>query len=395
MASRRRLDELPPPSEGYDPYQDTNFDEFQDTTEGGWYSPGDPIGPPQESTQVDTSQNEVIERPNAPHAPQAVQVGRWSPDQQNQFMEDAKGVGADDAWIQDFLNRNPDDYNRLEEAFLPTSHRPYDSQTTDPYQLQANKDADIASGSPLANWWGGQGDPLMAFNLGGGGNGNGGNGNGGNGSGSSSGGPTGSSSSSGSPFTTESLKTAIAGLFPGGAFNTGIVDQRVDLARDAMNRQRSSSTKTNRAALANRGLLGDGPEITAANSLEERLYDQFTNATGEIYADESENADARMIEALALATGMTDDEAKNAIAQGHLDLGWKTLDVNKLLGQGNLALQNWIAVNGHNLDLAKFGLDQDELEWMMESGNTDQLIELIQAWLEANGQSNDGYEGEE
>jgi hypothetical protein len=89
---------------------------------------------------------------------------RFSTDQQNQFRTKAKAAGADDAWMDDFLQRNPDDYNRLEESWQPTNHRPFDSQSTSPFEQDANRKADISSGSPLANAWGGSSGGNSAMN---------------------------------------------------------------------------------------------------------------------------------------------------------------------------------------------------------------------------------------
>lgn len=67
---------------------------------------------------------------------------RFSDAQQQQYVADATAAGADSAYIASFLQRNPDDWNRLAESLRPTSHRPYDSQTSNPAQQAANATAD-------------------------------------------------------------------------------------------------------------------------------------------------------------------------------------------------------------------------------------------------------------
>lgn len=53
----------------------------------------------------------------------------------------ASGVPED--WAKDFLQRNPNDYHRIAEAYLiPTSQRSYDSQTSNPTEQAANQRAD-------------------------------------------------------------------------------------------------------------------------------------------------------------------------------------------------------------------------------------------------------------
>jgi hypothetical protein len=394
MAQRRSLDQ---PYEGFDPYADATWTE--DTTGGDIYNPGEYVDtyaePP---VQVDTAANPVQTRPNAPAAP--AQTGRFSADQQAEYVSQAKEYGADDNYIEDFLARNPDDWNRLAESYLPTSHRPYDSQTQDPYQLGQNKAADKASGSPLGAWWGGQGDPLVGM----GSKSSGGAPGGSNGSsgGSPSGGSGGGSSSSGPGFTNDSLKNALAGLFPNGAFNQGVVNQRLDSARDTLNRQRKSSTASNQAALANRGLIGDGPEQSAQNRLDERLFDSFTNAAGDIYADESENADSRMMQALQIAAGMTAEEAENAISwfraqtdrnlgEGNLALGGRRLDLDRVVGEGNLALGNYRAQSDYDLGLRRDDLDWAEFEHIVKRDGIEAAMEWLRIQNESNRLRNEGY----
>ena len=48
-------------------------------------------------------------------------TSRFSTEQQAQYRNDAKAAGADDAYMDDFLARNPDDYNRLASSYAPTS----------------------------------------------------------------------------------------------------------------------------------------------------------------------------------------------------------------------------------------------------------------------------------
>jgi hypothetical protein len=191
------------------------------------------------------------------------------------------------------------------------------------------------------------------------------------------------------------LMGVLKGLFPGGLFNQGIVDRRTELAREDLGRQQKSRTASNRAALANRGLLGDGPEITAANRLETDIADQYSNAVSGIYASESENADQRMMQALGLASNLSMEDARNAVdwfrAQTDRGLGYGRLDLDRMLGTGDLALRNTGMANQYNLDLGRLGLDRDRLLAEIENGNIDQLIQLIQQYLQGSANSSGGY----
>lgn len=177
------------------------------------------------------------------------------------------------------------------------------------------------------------------------------------------------------------LTDALKGLFPGGAYNQGIVDARTNLASDDLNRNMKSRMATNRAQLAERGTLGSGPEVTAGNRANEDLFNTYANAVRGIQADESQNADSRMIAALQTAAGMTAEQARSIIdefrantertlGQGQLDLGNKNSSNAYSLGLGNLALGNMNGVNDYNLGLGNFGLNRDKL--LLDQGNLSQ-----------------------
>lgn len=175
----------------------------------------------------------------------------------------------------------------------------------------------------------------------------------------------------------ESLIGQLQGLFPGGQFNQDIVNRRTENARENLNRFSKSRNDTNRAALASRGLIGDGPEQTAQNLAESDIADRYANAVSGIYADESGRADDRMMDAFGLAAGMNRDQGR--------------LDLDRMLGTGNLALQNAGMTNDYNLDLARFGLDRDKTLWDMENDPIDQLMQLIGLWGQGAGNASGGY----
>lgn len=261
-----------------------------------------------------------------------------------------------------------------------------------------------------AFWWGVSSPKDRAAAIGGGGGGQGAgfslpsfvpSGGGGYGGGSGGGASVGSSSSRSTP-TFGNLHEEIAKLFPGGLFNQEAVTRRTSNAADALTRQRKSLGASNKALLAERGLIGSGPEGSAQESLDERLYDRFANEVNSIYANESELSDQRMMEALQIAAGLSADEARAAIdsfrAQsdrdlgfGNLALGNKRADQDFSLGSGRLALDNTLGINNYNLGLAKFGLDRDYTQWQMENGGLDQLIALIQQLYQGANTSAGGH----
>jgi hypothetical protein len=173
----------------------------------------------------------------------------------------------------------------------------------------------------------------------------------------------------------ESVFGNLQKLFPDGAFNQDVVNRRVSNVRDEIQRGRKGAMANNQAALAARGLIGDGPEMSAQNRLDERLYDTQTSAINDIYAHEGEQADSRMMNALQAAAGMTEQEAQLALDSA---LGFGRLGLDRDLGMGNLAIQNMNGVNDYNLGLGRLGLDRDVSLANLENADIDRLITLIE-----------------
>jgi hypothetical protein len=187
------------------------------------------------------------------------------------------------------------------------------------------------------------------------------------------------------------LKGSLEGLFPGGAFNQDIVNRRTESAREDLERFRKSRLASSRAELADRGLIGDGPEATGLMGIEDDIADRYIGASRDIYADESENADQRMMQALSLATGMSTADAQNAIDLFRAQTERTGVGNQFTLGQGRLALDNSLGQQGYNLDLARFGLDRDRTLWDMENGSIDQFIAMLQMLMNGAQTSAGGY----
>lgn len=206
----------------------------------------------------------------------------------------------------------------------------------------------------------------------------------------------GGGSGSGSGDGMDDMMGQLKKLFPDGMFNQDLVTRRVSNASDSLQRQQKSQLANNQAYLADRGLIGSGPEAGAYTNMSDRLNQNFNQSVNDIYADESGKADNRMMQALQMATGLSVSQAQMVIdrfrANTEHDLGFGNLDArnreadmnyglgmfnannNFTLGQGNLALGN---VNSQNQNNQFY----DALQHSIESGNTDQLIELIKIMM--------------
>lgn len=207
----------------------------------------------------------------------------------------------------------------------------------------------------------------------------------------------------------------------GGGLNEDVITRRVGGARADLERFKNSQIDSLSAELADRGLIGSGGETEALSGLAERLQSQLGSDVSQIYADESARADDRFIQALSLGTGMTIEEAQNAIdwfnaetgrtgTEGNLQLGAGDLALRGELGRGELALGNRRAGIDEMLGLGQLGLGQDTLasNYMLGQGRlgldrelgmygiqnqqSSQFMQMIQAILEAAGLSGRGYE---
>ncbi len=146
-------------------------------------------------------------------------------------------------------------------------------------------------------------------------------------------------------------------------YNQDVMRRRVEGAREDIEGQRSASLDTIMAQLAERGLLGSGPEATARMRLNDKLNSNMNSAVQGIYADESSKADDRLVQLLSLATGMSMADAKNAV------------DMFGINSQHDLGMSQI----GENWDefQANYGLDAQRLAYDQQNGGIDQLIAIL------------------
>lgn len=248
-----------------------------------------------------------------------------TPEAYKGFMDQARAAGYSDDYIADFEKRNPGDMHRFLEGQAGDGEGSNDS---------------AAMGYRMGGMGGGQDDWL---------------------------------------------KSALRSLGTNGAMNQDILNRRVDNQRDVLNQNRKSQTASNNARLAERGLIGDGPQSTAMGNLETRLGEGFNSAVNEIYADESQNADDRMMQALTLSTGLSQSEAQNLIdmfrANTERDLGTGRLNLDTQLGYGNLALGNLDATNSYNLGLDTLGQAREFKLADLDAAQIDRVIKLLDQGL--------------
>lgn len=220
---------------------------------------------------------------------------------------------------------------------------------------------------------------------------------------------------------TQKLRDTLQGLMDsGGGFNQGIVDRRTNGAMDKMQKALKSRQASDRAMLASRGTLGSGPELTAMNRAGEGEQANLDQAVSDIYGNESQAADNRMMQALQISAGMSAAEASQALewfkaqsqdkyntgnlalgnknsdqsyalGQGNLALGQQNSAQDYALGQGNLALGNQNASNNYNLGAGQLHLGYDQLNSQNDHFDLQSLIDLLSGRTNTGNQSNQGY----
>jgi hypothetical protein len=107
------------------------------------------------------------------------------------------------------------------------------------------------------------------------------------------------------------------------------------------------------------------------------VSNQFGNDITDIYANESDNADQRLLTSLGLAQ---DTDKSN-----------KSLGLQRELGLGNLALGNLNAEQDWNKFLAQFGLDRENSEHSWDQSGQGNLLQILQILMGLSGQSSSGH----
>ena len=186
------------------------------------------------------------------------------------------------------------------------------------------------------------------------------------------------------------VQDALAGLLNrGGALDDGQVARRYESARELLDKGRRTMINDMRGDLASRNLLSEpgipqGSEIGGIQRITEKLAPEFSRALRDIYSDEAAKSDARLMTSLQLATGFSTDQARNLLA----GIGEGTARQTAL---SDLALRSLQTNMAWSQFLAEFGLKRDQVMYDMQSGQIDQYLPLLQAFLQLGGMSNSGY----
>jgi hypothetical protein len=213
-----------------------------------------------------------------------------------------------------------------------------------------------------------------------------------------------------SPYTGD-IMGALAKIYTtGGGFNDAAVQRRISNADDSLRRFQKSQASTDAAALAARGIgPGEGPSQTAYGRLAENVAGQYSGAVNDIYANESQLADQRLMSALQQAAGLSASEAQNYVDQfksdterqlgfNQLDLGHETNAItqnrdlrNFSLGQGALVNQDHANTNDYNLGADRNQISRDQISQNDRFHNDDTLTQILNILNGTAGKTSEGH----
>lgn len=176
----------------------------------------------------------------------------------------------------------------------------------------------------------------------------------------------------------QEMEDYLSGLIKrGGAIDEdpAITAQRIEAKREPIERFRRMQQNQMRAELANRGLLSEpgqpqGIEIGSMGRLEERLAPIYATAGQELAAQDAEAQNQRLTQAMALATGLGQDQARTFLSA----LGGATgrQDVLAEIALGSLDRNIlW------NRFLAELGMSRSKLMEDMQSGRIADVNALL------------------
>lgn len=192
-----------------------------------------------------------------------------------------------------------------------------------------------------------------------------------------------------SPFGADLQSTLQGMIGRGGELDEGVLNRRLESARESENQGFRAQLNDARAALASRGLLSEpgqpsGAETGSVRRISEGLAPEYARTIRDIHSDEAERSDSRLLQSLSLATGLAQDQASNLLAAAGAgtqrqavlaDIALRSLDQN----------MQW------NQFLATYGLSRDKLLYDIRAGNQDSVMPILAMFLQLLNASRGGY----
>lgn len=184
------------------------------------------------------------------------------------------------------------------------------------------------------------------------------------------------------------IRDQLTQILEGGGQLPG-TQQRLNAARDAEAIAERAMLSDARAQLADRGLASQpgvpqGAEGIAIRRINESLAPTFAGAVSDIETHALDTANSNVMSALSLATGLTQDDAKNLLSA----IG---LSTNRQQVLSDIALRSLDQNIQWQEFLANFGLQRDQITQMIQNGNISGLQQLLQLFLQTVNVSTGGF----
>ena len=186
------------------------------------------------------------------------------------------------------------------------------------------------------------------------------------------------------------VESALAGLLDrGGELDDAQVARRYESARELLDKGRRTMVNDLEGDLVGRNLLSEpgipqGAHVGGVQRVTEKLAPEFSRALRDIYTDESAKADTRLMTSLQMATGMASDQARNLLA----GIGEGTA---RQVALSDLALRQLQTNMAWSQFLAEFGLNRDKVMYDIQNGQVEDILPILQAFMQLAGMSNQGY----
>jgi hypothetical protein len=172
----------------------------------------------------------------------------------------------------------------------------------------------------------------------------------------------------------------------------------LEQARSPLDALRQAQLSQGQAALADRNLLGQGPELEFMQQLEERLAPAYSAAGQRLITDQLDRADARYQAALDAGVNVAEAQAQRREArliptlqiasnqtaqqaQNMLDTVGTWTERQRMLG--DLAIRNLDQNVDWNKFLAEFGLERDQILELISAGRLDDIANILNSNLPA------------
>ena len=155
-------------------------------------------------------------------------------------------------------------------------------------------------------------------------------------------------------------------------------------ARSPLDALRRAQMAQGQAALASRGLLGQGPEIDFMERMEQGLAPQYTAAGQGIELAERAAEDKRLSEALSTSADLSQAQSRNLV-----DTLKASTERQRMLG--DMAVQNLDQNMEWNEFLATYGLDRAKTIDLIQQGRLADLLPLLSQFMQGAGLAAAGY----